>query len=165
VLAFNFASVLSYIGDEAGARKQLENLKAIDPAEHYIHAALAWVAEHKGDFEEAVAHMERAVAKNPGDAQDLSGLGFYLGRLGERDRALEVLKELERLPEGTYGKPVHLGFVYAGLEEKDQMFAHFNRALDEGSLQFRAVRYFQLDPSIRKDPRYVALFARAGLVP
>jgi adenylate cyclase len=165
VLALNMAAICAFLGDQAGAQKQIQKLKALDTTEQFLDSTMAWVAECRGDFEEAVSHMERAVKKNPANAQYLSSLGFYSTMAGRRDRATEILRELDRLPEDTFGKPFHLAMVYAGLGERDEMFSCLTRAFDERSLLFRVLRFSRFDPSIRKDPRYVALFQRAGLVP
>jgi hypothetical protein len=90
---------------------------------------------------------------------------FGFGRLGRRDKALVMLKLIDGLPAGTFGKPFYLAMIYAGLGEKDEMFRYFDHAFEERSLGFRVLRYSRFDPSIREDPRYVALFQRANLAP
>ena len=59
------------------AQKQIQKLKALDTTGQFLDSTMAWVAECRGDFEEAVSHMERAVKKNPANAQYLASLGFY----------------------------------------------------------------------------------------
>jgi hypothetical protein len=55
--------------------------------------------------------------------------------------------------------------VYAGMGDKDELFAQLDLAFEERSIPFRALRYAKFDPSIREDPRYVSLFQRANLRP
>jgi len=165
VLALNLAAALAFVGDEAAAQRQIEKLKALDSTGQFIDSTMAWVAEYKGDLEQAASHMSDAVKKNPGNMQYLAALGFYYAITGRRDEAAEILRSLQGLPEGTFGKPFHMGVVYSGLEDRDQMFACLVKAFDEHSLIFRGLRYSHFNPSIREDPRYAALFRRAGLNP
>jgi hypothetical protein len=109
--------------------------------------------------------MGEAVKRNPGNAQYLASLGFYSALVGRLDKATEILRSLDALPEGTYGKPFHMAMVYAGLDDRDEMFRLLGRALDERSLTFRELRYSRFAPGIREDPRYAALFRRVGLPP
>ena len=165
VLALNLALALAFFGDDAGARRQLERLKALDLSGQFIDSGLAGVAERKGDFAAAASHMEEALKKNPGNANYLSSIGFYSASAGRRERATEVLKMLQDLPEGTFGRPFQIAFVYAGLGDRDEMFRFLDLAFEERSVIFRLLRFSRLNPEIRSDPRFAALFRRAGLSP
>ncbi len=165
VLAFIMVFLYAEVEDESETQKAVQKLKLLDSTGHRIDYTLAWVSERKGDLEGASKHMEQAVRKNPGDLEYVSILGFYYGRLGRRDKALEMLKVIEGLPKGAFGTPFFLAMIYAGLGEKDEMFRYLEAAFEERSLAFRYLRYFRFDPRIRGDPRYVALFQRANLAP
>jgi adenylate cyclase len=163
VLAFNMAILYAYVHDEDKTQKAVRKLRLLDPTDYYLNNALAWVSQDKGDLEGARVEMERAVSRNPEDPEYVWSLGFYSARLGLIDKAMDMLKVIDRLPDGTFGKPFYKGMIYAGLGDRDEMFRYFDLAFEERSLGFRFLRYSSLDPAIRKDPRYAALFQRANL--
>jgi hypothetical protein len=50
VLALNLAAVFAFLGDETGAQRQIERLKALDSTGQFIDSTMAWVAERRGDL-------------------------------------------------------------------------------------------------------------------
>ena len=165
LLAVNLAVACAFTGDEAGTRRQIEKLKALDATGQWVDTAMAWVAERKGDFQAAASHMEEAVKKNPGNAQYLAALGFYMAMTDRKDEAQEILRQLERSPDGTFGKQSGMAAIYGGLGDRDRMFGCLEQAFQERSLVFRSLRFQRFDPSVRDDPRFAALFHRAGIAP
>ena len=164
-IATNMAFGYALLGDEEEAQRHLRKLEELDPNGRLVERAMALLAMQKGDFGAAVTHAERAVEKDPDSAVQTSELGFAYAKAGRRDKAAEVLRKISASPDGVFGKPFHLAIVHGGLGETDEMFSYLDRAFDERSLVFRALRYFQFDPKIRDDPRYAALFQRAKLAP
>jgi len=164
-LASNMAFNYALMGDEVGIQTRIKKLKELDTGEQRIHWVLGLLSEQKGDFEEAAIHMEEAIRKNPGAIGFVYALGFYYGRAGKREKATEIVQKLSGLPDGTFGKSLSMAMVHAGLGEKDEMFRYLDMAFEDRSLVFRALRWANFDPTIRKDPRYDSLFKRANLRP
>jgi adenylate cyclase len=165
IIAFNTTVLYAFLGDEAEAQKRFSRLKELDTAERIVDATLAWMSEQKGDYGAAAAHMEVAAKKNPKDLGNLSTLGFYYAMAGRKAEAEKILGQLSSSPEGTFGKPMYMATVYAGLNDRDGMFGCLDKAFEERSLAFRTLRYARFDPGIRKDERYLAIFQRASLTP
>jgi len=166
VIVYNSLTFKARAGSEAEVQREVRKMEQVDPDGYFLYSGLAWIASEKGDFAGAVANETEALKRRPATgALSTSQLGLYYGRLGNREKAREILKTLEELPGGTFGKPFHMALVYAGLGEKDEMFRLLVGAFEEHSLQFRYLRYTNLDPDIRRDARYAALFQRAGLTP
>jgi hypothetical protein len=87
--------------------------------------------------------------------------------MGDRENAVECLREVILLPEVTSGRTVYISYVYAGLGEADEFFTFANRAFKEKTLTFGDIRLIdRVIPGrrkIRDDPRFSELFNRAGL--
>jgi hypothetical protein len=87
--------------------------------------------------------------------------------MGDKENAVECLRELIALPEETSGRTVYISYVYAGLGEADEFFTFANRAFKEKTLSFGDIRLIdRVIPGTRKirdDPRFSELFNRAGL--
>ena len=86
--------------------------------------------------------------------------GFTYGRMGKRDEARAVLREMEQLSSRKFVTAYGMALVYAGLGEKDDAFAWLQKAFDERS---HWLVWLRLDPrwnSLRADPRFEALVLR-----
>ena len=162
-IAFNSAIALSYVGDDIGVDARIKKLKELDANEFYAEEALAWIDGMKGRFADAARHAERVVELSHRRPQYLAPLGMYHGLAGNRDKALKVIEELMSGRENHFGKSFDIATVYLGLGERDETFRWLDTAYKEQSLQFRLLRYYPIAQEIRKDPRYIELFQRAGL--
>jgi TolB-like protein/Tfp pilus assembly protein PilF len=164
-LASNLAFSYAVAGNLALADEQMRKLKALDTSNRLTDYSMALLAELRGDFRAAADHTEEAIRRYPERTWYSASLGYFLGRAGESGRATEILNKLKSLPEDTNEKPAMLGLVYSGLGMWDEMFKQYNLAFENRSLGFRVLRYTTVNPLIRNDPRYAALFHRANLRP
>jgi len=162
-LAGNIAYACMRRGDSEGAIKNLEKLKELDPGNKFHDFFQAIMSEYQGDFESAVRKTEAALRSNPENYGMLSSLAFYYGRLGNPEKAMEIIHTLEKLPEDSLGKANKIGIAYGGIPDLDAMFNYLDSAFEERSILWRVLRYSNFDESVRKDPRYAQLFQRAKL--
>jgi adenylate cyclase len=167
IFAYNAAIIDARLGKESESQGHLAKLKQLERSEELVYSALSYLSILKGDLASAVAFGEDGLKTNSRVLLSTSALGLAYGATGKRDKASEMLNRLNSLPEGTFGKPFFLALVYGGLGEKDEMFKNLDKAFEEHSIQFRILRYWYsaIDPTVKKDPRYSALFTRAGLNP
>jgi tetratricopeptide (TPR) repeat protein len=118
----------------------------LDAAKTYLEKAIclqpdAWVAYlHLGECcealhltDEAVAHYETAVKKNPTDACALSALGFLYDEKAENPEisALFCEKAVEMSPENGLFQ-FRLGKVYFRQDQAEKALSAFNKAMDLG---------------------------------
>jgi TolB-like protein/Tfp pilus assembly protein PilF len=69
------------------ARKAL----SLDEADAWCHMMMGLVSTHRGQFDLAGTHFDRAIALNPTDVQIAMLRAWWLARLGRADEALEIL--------------------------------------------------------------------------
>ena len=83
---------------------------------------------------------------------------------GKTTEAKKVLDHLNDMSARSYVTPYNFAVIYAGLGDKDQAFASFERAYaDKTSFM---VTHFKTDgylDSLRSDPRFADLVQRMGL--
>jgi TolB-like protein/DNA-binding SARP family transcriptional activator/tetratricopeptide (TPR) repeat protein len=93
-------------------------------------------------------------------APDRAIIGNYLGRLGERQRALEIVEGLIANQEEATS-PYFIAVVYAGLGDNDQFFKWLDRSIASASL-FHGLNEPLFD-RVAADPRYAQFRQRTGL--
>lgn len=137
-------------------RKTLE----LDPNFFLARLWLGKSYEQKGMYKEAIAEFQNAMSSEDNPAI-LGALGHVYAVAGNKGGAETVIKELKGLSE-RYVAPYHIAIIYAGIQKKDEAFHWLEEAYqsrDEWLL------YLKIDPrldSLRSDPRFSNLLARAG---
>ena len=145
---------------EAQATRTIERFP--DSLQPYF--VLGWTRWYQGRAEEAVAALEKAISHSR-EALSLSYLGYVYARLGRREDARGLLRELEQLCMRGQAPPVAFATIYAGLGDIDAAFDWLETAyrLRDGYL-FWLPGAPGLDP-LHSDPRFADLIHRVGVVP
>jgi serine/threonine protein kinase/Flp pilus assembly protein TadD len=161
---FFVASVLVFTRQWDPAIQQLHSDIELEPNFWFDHCFLGRAYEAKGRLPEAIVEFHRALALDKDNTEIWSGLGHAYALSGNKSEAQKVLSHLKELSAPSYVSPYSLAIVYAGLGEKDQVFAWLDRAYQERSY-FLAV-YLPTDSrldDLHADPRFVDLKRRVGL--
>jgi serine/threonine-protein kinase len=161
---FFVASVLVFTRQWDPAIQQLHSDIELEPNFWFDHCFLGRAYEAKGRLPEAIAEFQSALALEKDNTEIWSGLGHAYALSGNKSEAQKVLSHLNELSGRSYVSPYSHAIVYAGLGEKDQVFAWLERAYKERSY-FLAV-YLTTDSrldSLHADPRFVDLKRRVGL--
>jgi eukaryotic-like serine/threonine-protein kinase len=161
---FFVSSVLVFTRQWDPAIQQLHSDIELDPNFWFDHCFLGRAYEAKGRLPEAVAEFQKALALDHDNTENWSGLGHAYALSGNKSEAQKVLTHLNELSSRNYVSPYSRAIIYAGLGEKDQVFAWLDRAYQERSY-FLAV-YLPTDSrldSLHADPRFVDLKRRVGL--
>jgi TolB-like protein/Tfp pilus assembly protein PilF len=138
-------------------RKTLE----LDPNNGFAHSVLGWCLIWKGNNAEAKAEFEEATR--------LDDLPWYVGSLGyacaiagDRQKADEILHELEELSKKRYVSPAFRASVYLGLGEKEKALTWLERAWEDRDPIFWWIDGDQLYDSVRLEPRFQALMQKVA---
>lgn len=121
---------------------------------------------HKEMWAEAIAALRPAA--EGGEPHSLAHLGYFLGRAGLRDEALENLASVVEGAHVGGGGAYEVALVYAGLGDLDETFAWLDRSLQDLSLTGTPGKPTHLLLSgpifeeLRRDPRFEALRRRIG---
>lgn len=167
-LQINVGAVYSCVGRHDEAIEQLQNIAELNPKNARFE--LGWAYIRKGMYPEAVANLEKAVAINRDDPDELlyvEGLAYAYAAVGRKKEALKMLRELER--QEANGKPVAalwgtgLYAIYFALGQRDQALAWLEKAYQARSDSLLYLRCWPEFNRLRADPRFADLVRRVGI--
>jgi len=136
-------------------RKTLE----LDANNGFAHSVLGWCLIWKGSKAEARAEFQTATM--------LDDLPWYVGSLGyacavsgDRAKAEQVLRDLEKLAKQRYVSPANRASVYLGLGENEKALDWLEKAYEDRDPIFWWINGDQLYDSVRHAPRFQALMQK-----
>jgi hypothetical protein len=95
-------------------------------------------------------------------------LAIGYGQTGRRSDALNILGELKEQSRNSFVDPTHFAVAYFAVGDKDQAFRWMERAYEERSYFMTTLKlpiWDIIDPTIRRDPRFQAIYTKVGLPP
>jgi len=155
--------ILFYARRYDEAMHELRSALAVRPDDAMALWYLGFVLTAKGQPEEAIPVLERAVSISDRSPGVIGVLVRAYAHAGRRPDALRLLAKLKRRRQAGYIPAAAFVNGYLGLGENDEAFAWLERAYQEQSniLQFLKVHpYF--DP-LRDDSRFKDLLRHVGL--
>ncbi len=160
IINADYGSALTNARRYDQAIEQLRKTVEMDPGFYYAHWTLGNALELKGFTEEAIAEYKKAIALND-DPLPRALLGHLYAKLGRKDEALAILKQLRELRESSkerYVSPYNLALIHIELGQKNeaiQLLEETYEQRDGYNIVFIKVEVL-LDP-LRGDPRFEAL--------
>jgi len=144
------------------ALEQCKRVIELEPNFPSAHLYLGWSYSKLGRHEEGIAELEKAVEFSGRAGFYLADLGYLYAVTGRRKEALAILKELQEKNAKSEASFESVAAVYAGLEERDQMFAWLEKGFQARDDLTSVLWWFDYD-DLRNDPRYADLVRRMGL--
>lgn len=125
--------------------------------------ALGLVQEQRGDIEEAVAALQRAVQLSPQSPKMNGALGRALAVSGQPAQARRVLKNLRALARDRFVSPFEFALIFLALGDLDEGFSWLGRAVQDRSFDLTAVNVDPRFDSLRTDKRFRQIARKVGL--
>jgi serine/threonine protein kinase/Tfp pilus assembly protein PilF len=152
------------------AESEQQFLKTLDMDPHYslAHNGYAQVLIVQKRFDEAVAEMEKTSQSMQESSYFRGYLGYAYAKAGKTVEARKILGELIEEAKTRYVSWLGIADIYAGLGEKDHVFAALELAYQQGDTrmdQIRARAGVDLDFPWTSDPRFAELLKKIGLPP
>jgi len=144
---------------------QADKMLAIDPQMRISIESKGWCTGMKGDWEEALKYFEEVYRLTNHPLKGLMGLGFAYGKLGQTEKAMEVIRKMEQRQKEEPDSVIDadLAAVWFGIGDLDKAFYYINQCIDK---RMGPVNYFLEFPvykGIKDDPRYGELKKRTGV--
>jgi TolB-like protein/Flp pilus assembly protein TadD len=142
------------------AIEQLRKTVEMDPGFYYAHWTLGDALELKGRNDEAIAEYKKAIALND-DPLPPALLGHLYAKIGRKNEALAILKQLREMRESSkqrYVSPFNLALIHIGLGQKGEAIQLLEETYEERdgyNIAFLKIEPL-LDP-LRGDPLFEAL--------
>jgi TolB-like protein/DNA-binding winged helix-turn-helix (wHTH) protein/cytochrome c-type biogenesis protein CcmH/NrfG len=149
--------------DEAIA--QFKKALEMDPGFDVARGLLALTYSLNGQHEKAVDEFRKLkdFAENP---MYVAWQGYVYGAAGRQDEAERIANQLRELSRRMYVSPMCFAMLYAGIGEKQETFAWFEKVFEErapwGAISLKGSPLFD---NFRSDPRFADLLRRANFAP
>lgn len=154
-------------GRTDAAERSFERALQLDSNNPVVHTWLGRLREKQGRLDDAVAEYETGARLAGGTGAFSAPLGYGYGRIGETEKAREVLEGLKAGRNSTEGyvAEINLAQVHAGLGETDEAFEMLEIAVRKREPWILALRVGPGFDTIRDDPRFADLLRRIGVEP
>jgi len=145
------------------ALDQFKALFNFEPNYAMLYLSFATAYALKSMYDEALSYGKKMMEFGPPVVAYVGNLGWLYALAGKKEKAYELLSDLEERSKKGYVSSFWTAAIYLGLEEIDKAFEWFERAYkdrDSNMIYFTVPPIF--DP-IRSDPRYQRLLEKMGL--
>jgi serine/threonine-protein kinase len=162
--SWDVARTLYYAGRDEDAIEQAKHTLDLDSNFPYVYDLEAQIDYRKNKLPEALALMQRAMQLGGHTQLLITNWGMINARAGNRDEALRAMAELRARAAGTYTLPLFLARIYAALGNNDEAMKNLEQMYNDRS---ESAVWLNVDPSLntlRKDPRFIALITKVGLM-
>ena len=163
IIAVNVATAYIVKGDYDSAMKEAKKLVDLDPNFTLAYEPLGSVYVLLKKYPEAIEAFEKGVAIDR-TAYSLSHLGYAYGLAGKHDEARAILKEVEQLYSRNEALSQYVALIYLGLGDLEQTFAWLEKDFQTRSGYVEQIASNKFYDPIRKDPRFIDLERRLGLL-
>lgn len=154
VLHANLAFIAHAAGDFREAERAAARLLQFDPDFSLAHQFLGEAFAREGKSDAAIEELQKAVELSQRSPTALARLGFTYGFLGQREKALEIARELEQKHEQHRAPGMFVAVVYAGLHDNDRVFRWLTRdPPNSNAVTYQSPGWWELQ-SVHNDPRW-----------
>ena len=137
----------------------------LDPDFAAMRWMLANVYQGKGMYEEAICERKKAIDFAGGAPLFIAELAATYAVAGQKDKALEIMQQLQELSKQRYVTAYWMALIHAGLREKDEAFSWLETAYRERSAQ---LAWAKVDPRLEylhSDQRFKRLLRHMNFQP
>jgi tetratricopeptide (TPR) repeat protein len=152
-----------YSRDFDRAIEQFKEIVAFDLNSPFGHLGLMEVFGKKGMYAEAVAEGEKLLESGMRAVAVIGSMGAWYGFAGKKDKALELLSELEARSSQGYVSSFWFAAIYMGLGEVDKAFERLEKAYVERDGNLIYITTPMPFDAWSPDPRYKPLLKKMGL--
>jgi tetratricopeptide (TPR) repeat protein len=139
-----------------------QNLVTLEPYFALGHYWLGCSYTYNGLYDKAVNEFEKAIKIGGRTVFHLGMLGFTYARAGNRTKAEEVLKELERRSKEGSGSS-WMARVYAALGKIDKVFEWLEKAYEQHDPSLTYIAGSLELEIVRSDPRFKTILKKMGI--
>jgi serine/threonine-protein kinase len=146
------------------ALKMLRKAAELDPSFSYTYFCMGLVYLRTQDYEKAIEVFKKERELTGGvNPIVVIPLGTAYARMGDREKAEEILAGVEERMKHEYVSPFFLAQFYFTLGELDTGFELLDRAYAERDISLRHIKAFPMEDAVLRDPRYNVLLEKMKL--
>jgi serine/threonine protein kinase/Tfp pilus assembly protein PilF len=152
-----------YLRDFDRAVEQFKVVIDFDPNNQLGYLGLRDVYSLKGMYDKSIEEGEKALNLGMRSDAVIGGLGSIYGFAGKKDKALELLSELEARSREGYVSSFQVAAIYWGLGEMDIAFEWMEKAYEERDGNLIYITVPLVFDALSPDPRYKQFLKKMGL--
>ena len=162
IIAADNGAIYYYSRQYDRAISRFQTVLDVEPASARAHMIIGAYVE-TGQYPKALASLDQW--RRNGEGPWISAYETYIyGRAGEKAKAREAFRQLEKTRHTTNVDPIPLlSVAYAGLDEKDKWIATLQQARSQRSSLPTSFKADPMYDPLRRDPRFQQLERSAGL--
>jgi tetratricopeptide (TPR) repeat protein len=145
------------------AISQFKELTASYPS--FGECGLGWSYRGKKMYPEAIAALQRQLARSQRDPVILASLASVYGLAGRKREAVKLIDELKERSPQHYISNSLFAEAYIGLGEKDEAMSRLERAYEEHDQWMVYINSYPGWDALRSEPRFQALVRRMNFPP
>jgi adenylate cyclase len=151
------------LGDHKRALEYLNRALDMAPDSPFIGVSVGVVNVLDANYGGALPFFEKAARSQAPIAEGWLGLTY--ARLGRKEETLKLLSQLKEQSTYRYVDATSFDLIYFGLGDMDKAFQALEQAYRDRSYFLTTMKLpmWGLDPTIRSDPRFKALYKKVGL--
>jgi TolB-like protein/Tfp pilus assembly protein PilF len=134
---------------------QLQKTLELDPNYAAAHMRLGFAYEKKERYRQAITEIQKAISLDR-KPDRLAHLGEIYARLGKRQEALEMVRDLQEMSRQRYVSPTNIALVYSRLGQNEAAIAWLEKAKPDDNPRISEPVF----DALRSDPRFKLLEAR-----
>ena len=163
ILTLDLATTFYYEDKNDEAIAAYRTVRELDPNMLGLLFIPAQAYERNRQFDRAIEECERAISTFGRDPGVLSALSYAYGSSGNRDKAQEIIRELETKWKERYFSPFIIALAHHGAGNKDEAFIWLTKAFESRDPQLIWLTVEPQFESLRSDSRFQALVRQMGL--
>lgn len=152
-----------YKGDLVKSIELLQQAADLEPGYSVTYHFLGMAYERRKMYAEAINTYQRGISRAEPNPKLIAGLAHAYAMSGDRDKAFKTLDELRELSKQRYFSPLAFAVVYAGLNQKDEMFAWLEKAYQARPADMLWLGVDPMFAFVHDDQRFQDLVKRIGL--
>jgi tetratricopeptide (TPR) repeat protein len=163
MISLDLGQVHYYAGRYEAAIEQARKVLADVPDFAMAHDLLGMAYERQRRFPQAIGELQRYLDLSGHDPDAVMRLAIAYADSGDRQRAMDLSRQMKGTPKANYIPAYNLAVVYGVLGDGDLAFEWLGRAIDQHS---SSCLLLGIDPAfekLRSDPRFLASVHRIGL--
>jgi len=159
----NVAQIFFWAHDYDRALLQCQKALELEPKVEKTYRILGTIYLQKGTYQSAIREFQEAVDLAPGDTRPLLLLAYGYAVTGQKKKALNIIRRLEKSLQQAYVSPTSVASVYLALGEKDEGLASLEKAVLAHDAALVTIKVDPAFDSLRSDPRFSEVLRRRGL--
>jgi eukaryotic-like serine/threonine-protein kinase len=156
----DFGSDLYFARNYEQAERRLKRAIDLDPLNYGASGRLGRVYVEMGRYADAIASLEKAKAMQSDYRRNkiyTLTLALVYARMGRREEALRMLKELQRTTDPAFFPVNDAASVWAALGNKDEAFRLLFNLVEKRSTLLIFIKVYPYFDSLHSDPRWQEL--------